>query len=261
MHSAIDESVFPGAVLHLSCKRQIVWHHAYGLANLETGQKASTSTIYDLASLTKPLATALATLKLVAQGALQLESCLGEVLPEFAETDKSAITIRHLLYHISGFPDWKPYYLALSKVPPPERKAELLTLLAREPLVQDIGTECCYSDLGFMVLHMLIEALTGRGLDHFVYDKFYQPLGIRDLFFIPLDHHRPPLVYAATENCSWRQRTLSGEVHDENTYSMGGVAGQSGLFGTSAAVYQLLSVLIDIYGGKASDGLLPKELL
>ena len=261
MHSAVDHGVFPGAVLHISNSRCIVWHQAYGLANLETGRKATTSTLYDLASLTKPLATTLATLKLVAQGVFQLESSLGAVLPEFADTEKAAIKIKHLLSHTAGFPDWKPYFRSLSKLPSPERQTELLAELIREPLEYKIDAACCYSDLGFMVLHRLIETCTGKRLDRYVAENFYRPLGIRDLFFVPLDQPRPQVEFAATEKCSWRRRTLSGEVHDENAYALGGVAGQAGLFGTSAAVYQLLSALIDIYSGRASDDLLPRELL
>ena len=261
MHSAIDEGVFPGAVLHISFKRQNVWHQSYGLANLETGQKTTTSTIYDLASLTKPLATTLATLKLVAQGVFQLESCLGELLPEFADTEKASIKIENLLRHTAGFPDWKPYFRSLSEVSPSKRAIELMTYLIREPLIYQVGAAGSYSDLGFMVLHRLIEACTGRRLDKYVYENIYRPFGIRDLFFIPLDQPLPPFEYAATENCSWRRRTLYGEVHDENAYALGGISGQSGLFGTSAAVYQLLLALIDIYSGKISDSLLPNELL
>ena len=176
MHSAIDDGVFPGAVLHISNSKRIVWHQAYGLANLETGRKATTSTIYDLASLTKPLATTLATLKLVAQGVFQLESSLGTVLPEFADTEKAAIKIKHLLSHTAGFPDWKPYFRSLSKLPSPERQTELLAELIREPLEYKIDAACCYSDLGFMVLHRLIETCTGKRLDRYVAENFYRPL-------------------------------------------------------------------------------------
>ena len=261
MQSAVEDGVFPGAVLVISRNRQIACHHAYGLANSDTGLKATTATVYDLASLTKPLATTLAILKLIAEGVLELGSRLGELVPDFAHTDKAAIEIRHLLYHTAGLPDWRPYFRSLSILPPNERGAELVTCLAREPLVSRIGAECLYSDLGFMILHRLVETVTGRGMDRYVREHIYRPLGIRDLFFIPDGSPRLHLDYAATEKCAWRNRTLSGEVHDENAHVMGGVAGHSGLFGTAAAVHQLLAALIDMYGGETEDQMLPAELL
>jgi CubicO group peptidase (beta-lactamase class C family) len=261
MQSAVADGVFPGAVLVISLNRQVACHHAYGLANSDTGLKATTATVYDLASLTKPLATTLAVLKLIAEGELELASRIGDVLPDFANTEKAAIEIKHLLYHTAGLPDWRPYFRSLSTLPAGERAAELMTYLAREPLVSRVGAKCRYSDLGFMILHRLVEVTTGQGLDRFVHEQFYRPLGISDLFFIPDSNPRLHRDYAATEKCTWRRRTLSGEVHDENAAAMGGVAGQSGLFGTAAGVHQLLAALIDIYSGKAGQQLLPADLL
>lgn len=261
MRSAIVNGVFPGAVLLVSTGSRILFHKAYGLTNLDTGQKAALGTFYDLASLTKPLATALAVLKLVASGALELETRMGDVLPAFNRTDKAAIEIRHLLYHRAGFPDWRPYYRSISTLPLAQRPAALQDRLVREPLTYKIGTECIYSDLGFMVLHWLVETLSGDILDRFVQEQVYRPLGIRNLFYLPLDQSRPLLDFAATERCGWRKRLLVGTVHDENAYALGGVAGQSGLFGTAASVHQLLTALLDIYNQKSMDPLLPGKLL
>lgn len=242
MRSAVSEGVFPGAVVLVSTGSRILYHKAYGLTNLDTGQRTTLCTVYDLASLTKPLATTLAVLKLFAAGALEPESRIGDVIPALNRTDKAAIEIEHLLCHTAGLPDWRPYYRSISALPLAERSAALHHCLIKEPLVNKIGLECRYSDLGFMILHWLVETLCGKGLDRFVQEQLYQPLGIRDLFYLPLNQSQRPVDIAATERCGWRNRLLIGEVHDENAHAMGGVAGQSGLFGTAAAVHQLLSV-------------------
>jgi CubicO group peptidase (beta-lactamase class C family) len=261
MRGAVDGGIFPGAVLLVSQNRKIAWHRAYGVTDLETTRRATPATYYDLASLTKALATAPAVLKLISQGAFGLESRLADAYPDFAHTDKSAITVKHLLYHTSGLPDWKPYYRSLADLPPAERKAGLVACLAREPLVHRIGEKCRYSDLGFMILQLLVECHARQGLDRFVSESLYRPLGVRELVFAPIGAPRPKWDVAATEKCPWRNRILSGEVHDENAYAMGGVAGQSGLFGTAAAVHRLLTALVDMSTGLAEDQLLPAELL
>ena len=99
-----------------------------------------------------------------------------------------------------------------------------------------------------MILHWLIEKVSGTRLDEFIEKRIYRPLGITDLFYLPPHRPRPQKAIAATERCPWRKRLLVGDVHDENAYVIGGVGGQSGLFGTAAAVYQLLKILMDQRG-------------
>jgi CubicO group peptidase (beta-lactamase class C family) len=261
MRRAVEDGVFPGAVLLVSHNRQIAWHRAYGVTDLQTARKATPATYYDLASLTKALVTTPAVLKLISKGAFGLESRIGHLLPDFAHTDKAGIEVQHLLYHTSGLPDWKPYYRFLADLPSAERGAGLLGCLAREPLIHPVGEVCRYSDLGFMILQLLVELYAGQRLDRVVSGYFYQPLGIAELIFAPIGDPLPRWDVAATEKCPWRNRVLSGEVHDENAYAMGGVAGQSGLFGTADAVHRLLTALVDMHSGGAVDQLLPAELL
>jgi CubicO group peptidase (beta-lactamase class C family) len=212
--------------------------------------------------LTKPLATTLAVLKLVALGSLRLDVRLAEVLPDFKSTDKAVVKIEHLLYHTAGLPDYRPYYLILEKLPLSERPAALRDLLVREPRVAPIGERSAYSDVGFMILQWLVEAVGGQGLDNFVREWVHAPLGIDDLGYIPLDGRpRPRVEFAATERCPWRGCVLKGAVHDENAYVMGGVAGHAGLFGTAAAVHKLLAALVSIHDGRSKDEVLPRALL
>ncbi len=261
MRQAISENVFPGAVLLVSQKNSILFFEAYGHANLFSGQAMTRETIFDLASLTKPLATALAVMLLVQRGKINLEQSLGSLLPEFKDSDKSSIELKHLLYHNAGFPDYRPYYRALSEIPPKKRQEALLGYLRDEPLLHGIGERILYSDLGFMVLCRVIEKVSGHRLDCFVTHEIYKPLALDNLFFLPLDAKIPAAAYAATEKCPWRKVVLEGRVHDENAHVMGGVGGHAGLFGSAQNVHFLLTDLLYTFHGYASSRLFQQDLV
>ena len=178
MKKAVDGNVFPGGVLHVSKGNNVVFFEAYGQANIDTKVPMKKGTLFDLASLTKPLATTLAVMKLIQQSRLALEQTLGSVLQEFKKNEKEWITIRQLLSHSSGLPDYKPYYLKLRELPFDERRGALRKCLIQEPLVAPIGETTLYSDLGFMILCWVVESISEKRLDHFVTDEIYMPLGI-----------------------------------------------------------------------------------
>jgi CubicO group peptidase (beta-lactamase class C family) len=260
MQQAVTDRVFPGAVLLVSRKGAAIYQRAFGMANLFSARPMTADTIFDLASLTKPLATTVAVMKLVQTGRLDLTQELGSVLPEFKESEKSLIRIHHLLSHTSGFPDYRPYFQRLQALAPAKRRRALRRQLVAEPLVYAAGEKTLYSDLGFMVLAWVIEQVCGRRLDQFVQQEIYRPLSIDELFFVDLASPTPPLRFAATENCPWRGVVLEGQVHDENAYVVGGIEGHAGLFGTAGAVQRLLAELVCVpRGGDAS--LFPKELV
>ena len=261
MRQAISENVFPGAVLLVSKENSILFFEAYGHANLFSGTAMTRVTIFDLASLTKPLATALAVMLLVQHGKIELEQNLGSCLREFKESDKSSIQLKHLLYHNAGFPDYRPYYRTLSEIPPQKRQAALFKCLRDEPLVHPIGERVLYSDLGFMILRRVIEKLGGQRLDRFVTQEIYRPLALDNLFFIPLDEKIPAAVYAASEKCSWRKVVLEGQVHDENAHVMGGVEGHAGLFGSAQNVHLLLTDLLCTFHGYACSRRFQQDLV
>jgi len=248
MRQALSENVFPGAVLLVAKDDSLLFHEAYGQANLLTGRTMTRETVFDLASLTKPLATTLALLHLMHENRLTLSCTLGEVLPPFRGMEKEVITIRQLLSHTSGYPDYRPFFELLRTLPPETRVSALRDLLMREPLAYFPGQHAVYSDLGFMVLRWVVETLAGQRLDRFLAETIYSPLGIEDLFFIDLDApqtiRRP---FAATEQCPWRKRLIEGAVHDDNAFVVGGIEGHAGLFGTAHAVFRLLSVLMSTY--------------
>ncbi len=264
MHQGLSDKVFPGAVLLISRGDSILFIKAYGYANIFTKSPMAEDTIFDLASLTKPLATTLAIMNLVEGNKLDLEQSLGSVLLKFEKTEKEQIKIKHLLSHASGLPDYRPYYKELAKLPMDSRKDALMDFIAREPLIYQTGQKELYSDLGFMILRQVVEHISGKQLGRFVDEKVYKPLRSdigRGLFFTDTDLQLRPERYAATELCPWRNILLEGVVHDENAYVIGGVDGHAGLFGTAGGVYSLLSALLFVYYGFSSTHVFKKELL
>ena len=269
MQSALAEGVFPGAVVFVRSRGQIAYHRAFGqAANIPLPEPASIRTIYDLASLTKPLATATALVCLAQDSRLDLTMPVQAVLHELKDSLVGRATVGHLLSHRSGLPAWRPYYEQIAKsdraaLGSPESGAGqgALRLIREEPLEGAIGAQARYSDLGFMLLGFLIVRLSGQSLAHFCRDRVYAPLGIDDLFFIrssgsPVgaagESHVDPGRIAPTEDDPWRGRLLRGEVHDENAFALGGVAGHSGLFGTAAAVAQVSQCWLDAFLGRES---------
>ncbi len=261
MRQAVSERVFPGAVLLVSREGSIACHNAYGFANLFSRRLMTTETIFDLASLTKPLATTLAVMILIQQGDIGTEQELGDILPAFKEDKKSTIKVRHLLHHNSGLADYRPYYKEIEHLPMKKRKQALRKLLVIEPLIHPIGTKVVYSDLGFMILEWVVEHLSGKRLDGFVSEMIYGPLGLDNLFFADLNAKPPRGVFAATEKCPWRKILLAGQVHDENAYIVGGVQGHACLFGTAADVQLLISKLLSAYQGTRSDNLFQTDVV
>ena len=261
MQEAIEDGIFPGAVLLVAQKDQILFHRAWGVTDFSTQQAIQTDTVFDLASLTKPLATALAVMMLIQAKRLSLATPMANFFPETRGTDKADLTVMQLLSHRSGWPAWKPYYEDLRQIPDVDRRERLTQLLTLEPLATKPGTEAIYSDLDFMALGLMIEACSGERLDRFVGREIYGPLGLQDLFFNPLNRPIALRKYAATERCPWRERVLAGTVHDDNAYVLNGVAGHAGLFGTALAVFRLLKKLMSAYLNRGDANLFPPELV
>jgi CubicO group peptidase (beta-lactamase class C family) len=245
MDGGIRQGVFPGAVLLVMAGDAVVFEQAYGCANLFSGRPMTKDVLFDLASLTKPLATALAAMALVRQGRMDLNEPCSRVCPELAGTDKANITARQLLNHSSGLAPWRPFFMQLRSLPVHSRLAGLRHRLLAEPLESAPGVRSAYSDLGFMLLHWVVERLAGETVDAFIHRRIFHPLGIQDLFYNDSSREvAEPERYAATQLCPWRNRLMVGEVDDDNAWISGGVAGHAGLFGTAAAVGRLLAALL-----------------
>src|SRR5579884_2319919 len=261
MQDAVEHGVFPGAVVSIRHRGFLVYERAFGASIVEPHREPATvESVYDLASLTKPLATATAILCLIQDGRVGLDDAIGSFFPELSRTAIGAALIRHLLNHCSGLPRWRPIYQWLGVSPvcgwqgsDEQRTARLLQHLGREALKHPIGTRAIYSDLGFILLGLLIERVTGVPLDRYCRDRVYQRIGAKPLFFCfereAGGNDVESVAFAATERDPWRGRVLRGEVHDENAYALGGVAGHAGLFGSVRAVSRLVHVWLAAWLG------------
>lgn len=262
---AVAGGVFPGAVLLVARHKKTLFCEAVGNgAGLPAPRLMTSQTRFDLASLTKPLATALTVLCLVSQEKLQLDDSLAELLPSTnIPQDKKEITLRQLLCHCSGLPAWKPYYLSLQTLPLKDRKPSLRQMILQEPLDSSPGTVTTYSDLGFLLIEWILEQISGQNLHHFTRQNIFGHLGCATPAFLPLDRGsvQDPYEFADTEYCSWRARTLSGQVHDENAYVLGGVAGHAGLFGTASEVKCVLDAILDTFSTGNTSAPWSKERL
>lgn len=251
MESGVAQGVFPGAVLLVQREEEVVCHLAVGaLASKADAAPTTVETIYDLASLTKPLATATAMACLVQDGVFQLEDRLDHVLPEVVGQDLGMVRLWHLLHHSAGLPAWRPYYERVEEARTRHRgepvddedvKHRILSWIGQESLLFSPGSRSLYSDLGYMVLGMLIEQRTGRSLAEYCRTRIFAPIGASPLGFIQgsgclFRETESEWQVAPTEMSEWRGRIIHGEVHDDNAYALGGVAGHAGLFGSAAAV-------------------------
>ena len=263
MKQAVSDSVFPGGVLLVHKDDSLVFHGAYGYSDIFSNNKILLNTIFDLASLTKPLATTLAVMRLVELGRLDINQNIGSIILQFKNTDKAKITILNLLLHNSGLCDYRSYYKELFMLPPKKRKDRQRILLTKEPLINPVGKMGLYSDLGFMLLAWVVEEITRTRLDDFLYNEVYAPVGIcsDSLFYIDLSSSPPEGDFAATEFCRWRNTISNGVVHDENAYAAGGIDGHSGLFGSAIPINTLLLFLLRKYHGKQETGPFNEDLL
>ncbi|WP_447969297.1 serine hydrolase domain-containing protein [Nitrospira sp. M1] len=273
LQTGIRDQIFPGAVLWVRSHGHLRYHQAVGLTSyLAPNHQTSLHTIYDLASLTKPLATGTAILCLVQEGVLEIDQPIGLILQGLRGTLIEHATVRDLLCHRSGLPGWRPYYeqFVLQNGALPQeitreaRCHEVLKHIAQEPLEYQPRIQNVYSDLGFMLLGLAIESVTQQSLSQYCAEQMYNHLNGCSLFFgdnvaNSSVHERSASEIAPTEQDSWRGRLLQGEVHDENAYVLGGVAGHAGLFGTTEAVGAITQAWVAAYHGR--DSLLDPTLV
>jgi CubicO group peptidase (beta-lactamase class C family) len=178
--AGLAEGIYTAAVALVGKKGQLLWQGAAGRASRDRQSPPVTmDTVFDLASLTKPLATALALMLLADRGLLSLTTTLGEVLTApWLPPDKRPLTVKSLLAHRAGLPAWRPFYEKVLAAPPPERPMLLPRLAAAEPLEYVPETATLYSDLGFMLLQAVVEEVSGQDLDSWCRRELYQPQGV-----------------------------------------------------------------------------------
>jgi CubicO group peptidase (beta-lactamase class C family) len=266
--AAIGTSI-PGAVFLVAKDGRVVHERAFGYAQLTDYQghrlpnppAMRTSTMFDLASVTKVMATTFAVMLLADRGQIDLDAPVSRYLPDFRGSHLDSITVRHLLQHSSGLVQWQPLYYHAAN------SAQTYPVIRDMPLGFGVGEARHYSDLGFMLLGYIVERVSRQPLDVFLDRNLYRPLGLRSTTFNP--RGRGFTEFAATEQGNiyerhmvydstfgydyrgdpaawngWRQYVLNGEVDDGNAfYANGGVAGHAGLFSTAADLRVLLDLL------------------
>ncbi len=240
----VAEHRWPGAVVEVGHNGQVVYRKALGMRSLEPTREAiSPDTIYDMASLTKLLATATAVMQLEEQGRIRLDDPVAKYLPEFAANGKGDITVRQLLTHYSGL----PADLDL-KEPWSGREEGYRRVLASTPITA-AGTQFRYSDLNFITLGILVERVSGQPLEAYYTEHIARPLGLTHSGFLPPASERP--LIAPTQ---WDENhhMLRGVVHDPTSRRMGGVAGHAGLFSTADDVSTFAQNLLDRLAGRPS---------
>lgn len=240
MEEAVESGVFPGAVLGIAQGEKLIYSQAFGKKAYDSNSDVSVDTVYDLASLTKVLITTTAIMQLNELGKLNLHDYLKDFFPEVRK-ELEDIRIDQLMMHTSGLPAivqlWKE---------PGDREKVLEYLLNLEPEGEP-GKQILYGDPNFLLLGFLIEKLSGLELDQYAREYIIRPAGLKKTDFNPLaniaDLEKEDI--APTEYCSWRERQIHGEVHDENCAFLGGYSGQAGLFSNIKDLVKLVAMIFN----------------
>jgi len=236
LRSGIDQRAFPGAAVAVIYQGKLIAHKGLGHFTYDATSPAVTAeNIYDLASVTKVIATTTACMILHDRGLLKLDEPLVDLLPGFAESGsgqeaaRRQVTLRMLLAHSSGL----PAYIKLFQTA--HNKEELLTQALRVPLAAAPGSRAEYSDIGFILLGQALEKLSGEPLDQFCQHEIFAKLNLADTCFSPTASLRPAIP-PTEDDRTFRHRLIQGDVNDENASVMGGVAAHAGCFSTALDV-------------------------
>ncbi len=278
MHEAIQSGGTPGAQLAIAVDGSIVLNQSYGYLTYDSMIATQNNTVYDLASLTKVTATLLAVMKLYEDGLIDLDAPISQWLPTYAESNKKDITIRALLSHNAGLRPYVPFWQRVLTAdlletfyyedeqaekedkrsygarPSPAMRDTLENWILKSPLLKyDSLPYYKYSDLGFMILHQIVESVTSLSLDTYLDSTFYEPLGLTRTSFNPMNKGIERFEIAPTEYDDYfRDELVWGEVHDRNAAIFGGVAGHAGLFSNAYDLTVILQTLLQggAYGGE-----------
>lgn len=263
----IQQKAYPGCQVIASVDGELIYHKSFGKHVYEGTRHVLSTDVYDVASLTKILATTLAVMKLYEDGLLKLTDVLGDYFPYLRGTDKENIKLIDILTHQSGFDGWIPFFMetisdegpdpniyadAMS-VTHPYRVAEGLymhrdykNIIFNEIRASEMkSTEYRYSDLGFYFIPEIIEKLTNQSFENYVREHFYQPMGLRHTLFQPLRELDKDQIVPTENDQTFRKQLLHGDVHDQGTAMLGGVSGHAGLFSNAIEVHAIMEMLLN----------------
>jgi len=229
MQRAIEDSVFPGGVIAVVKDGVLAWNQGYGYHDYGKTRPVRSTDLFDLASVTKVMATTTAIMKLYDEGRLELETPVARYIPEYDRPGKDHVTIRQLLLHTSRLPAYRTYVDVL------QSREEIIEAVRNEPLLTTPPGEYIYSDLGFILLGEIVEIVSGLPLDRYLQTHFYTPMGMAAASFNPLTLGEAMLsrILPTEIDNTYRGGLVHGRVHDERAYFLDGVAGHAGLFATS----------------------------
>ncbi len=271
----IDTGAYPGCQVLVVKDGMVIYDHAFGSQTYKKNDSIQLNSIYDLASVTKVLATTLAVMRLVDEGKIDVDRRLKYYLPELDSTNKADILIRDMMSHQARLTPWIPFYnhtmidgelipYLYSKTPEPD----YTTKVADHMYILDSYSDSIwayiidskllrrkkyrYSDLGFYFMKEIVERQTNTTLDHYVDSVFYQPMGLHSMGFLPLEKFDTNLIVPTEKDEYFRHQLIKGYVHDQGCAMMGGVEGHAGLFSNSLDVAILAQMLLQngIYGGQ-----------
>lgn len=238
MEKAIEDSVFPGAVLLVAKDGSVIYKKAYGHFTYElNSRRTSVNSIYDLASLTKVIATTTAAMICYDRGLIDLEAPVINYMPEFGQNGKENITIKNLLLHNSGLAAWRSFYKFC------KTENDVIKSICEDSLEYEPGSKTLYSDLGIIILGKVIERVTNQKLDVFCKNEIFDMLGMNNTFYNPPTEFLERIAPTEFDNY-WRKKLIHGVVHDETAYLMNGVAGHAGLFSTVEDIKKILQMLL-----------------
>jgi len=249
MESAVEDSAWPGGVLLAAKGGNIFYHQGHGFHTYDRNHPVRSSDIFDLASVTKVIATTSAIMKLVDQNKIKIDKPVVTYLPDFEgkkkkyKKQKSTVTVKDLLSHSSGLPAFKQYYQMKKS-----RDLILESIYNTEP-IRMIGDTMIYSDVGAIMLGEIVEKVSGLSLNKFTDSLVFEPLGMTTTFFNPPKEKIHRIIPTEIDP---NGNLIHGYVHDENAHSLGGVAGHAGLFSTAKdlAIFSQMMLNKGIYGWK-----------
>jgi len=234
LQEALNNKVFTAAAACVSRRGRIVFSESFGQEGGAGTPPVTSRTLFDLASLTKIVGTALAWIILAGEEEGILDAHLDRWF-DSVPSDKVSITPSNLLAHTSGLPAWRPYYLMNRDSGDSDT---IVSWILAEPLMCPPGSRCVYSDLGFILLGRMLELSWGSSLDELLHNRIYKPLGLQDALLFRPDPNKHCVAWA-------RRDDPAGEVNDLNARAMGGVAGHAGLFGTALGITRIADQLLE----------------
>lgn len=237
--SGISDNAFPGAQLLVGNDKDIIYQKSYGNFTYDlSSPKVNDNSLFDIASVTKVVATTTAVMKLYEDNKIDLNEYVIKFIPEFSGGGKDNITVLNLLLHNSGLKAWIPFYKSCYS------KSDVLYEICNTDLSNPTNSKFVYSDLNAILLGIIVEKVSGKYFDEYCRQNIFDILGMKNTFFDP-DENMKQNILPTEYDSYWRFRQLQGEVHDEVAAVMGGVSGNAGLFSNSVDLFKFMQMMLN----------------